>query len=147
MLSHYNNLHCSKYKIQPRKMEIFANCNTRTTYLKLTTRKMQVLFVFHKKNIKFVTFYNLNIRSCLHENLKENTPFCLKNCIFKIINSGEQLFAKFAVSKDMQQSRAPSRPPCPRNLYGPPPPPPPFLVGTDSFHTLPQSYQANIAVF
>ena len=74
MLSHYNNLHCSKYKMQPSKLEIFAICNTRTTYLKWTTRKMQVLFVFHN-NIKFVTFCNFSIR-CLHENLEENILFC-----------------------------------------------------------------------
>ena len=73
----------------------------------------------------------------------EYTLLFKKNSIFKTINLGQLLFAKFTVSKDMQHSRAQSGPQWPGNLYGLAP----FLVNTDSFHTLPQSYQANTTVF
>jgi hypothetical protein len=52
---------------------------------------MQMLFVFHK-NIKFVTFYNFNVRSCLHENLEENAYFCFKKSAFSKQSTQESCF-------------------------------------------------------
>ena len=125
-------------------MEIFENCNTRTTYLKLTTRKMQVLIVCHK-NIKFVTFYNFNTRSCLHDNL-ENTPFCFKKLHFQNNRFRRAAFCEIYCIKRYATQSGPFRTAVPREFVRTPPSRP-LPVDTDSFRTLPPSYQANITVF